>query len=185
MSLKPSPLPLGFLIALVGRATRQLVAAQVEPLGLSVHQFWTLVHLAEHPAASQTELAAREHVDEATTCRVVRSLVDAGLLQSVRDAADRRRMRLDLTAAGADLVQRLLPVARSVRGAVETALQPAEREACRAALTKVLARLDDLRAEMPAAPGAPAEVRPPAPSRTAARPRAHDRRRSPALRGSP
>ena len=178
--MKPShPTPIGLLTSLVQRSIRQLVAGQVEPLGLSIQEFWTLVYIAEHPGGSQAEVAAHQRVDEATTCRVVKALGDGGLLAAVRDPADRRRVRLELTPTGAGLARRLLPVAREIRLALEDALRPEEREATRAALGKILARLE----EVIAACAEPAPRPRPAPrraasSRSVARPRAAGRPRS-------
>lgn len=188
-------MPLGLLVARIGRSVRQLVAAQVEPLGLSTQEFWTLVAVAEHRSASQAELAARQHVDEATTCRVVRALGDAGLLAAVRDPDDRRRVRLELTAEGAALTARLLPIARGIRATLDSALGPAEREATRVALGKVLARVEGLIATpapavLPPVPSprpASRRRRDPAAVATAAHARAGavGRHRSPAPRGTP
>lgn len=180
--MKPSPLPLGLLVARIGRSVRQLVAAQVEPLGLSTQEFWTLVAIAEHASASQAELAARQHVDEATTCRVVKRLGDAGLLTAVRDPQDRRRVRLELTAQGAALGRRLVPLAEGTRAALQSALTRDEYAAACAALGKVLARVEGLLEAPPAAPRPP---RASSSTPSGARPRAGGRTRSPAPRGTP
>lgn len=189
--MKASVLPLGLLVARIGRSVRQIVAAQVEPLGLSIQEFWTLIAIAEHPITSQAELATRQHVDEATICRVVRTLTERELLAGVRDPQDRRRVRLALTPQGAALVRRLVPVARGVRHALEAALEPTELEATCLALGKVVARVEGLiEAAPPAVPLAPgrAALRPrrsPSSTSSAARARAAGRSRSPAPRGSP
>jgi DNA-binding MarR family transcriptional regulator len=181
----PSSPPIGLLASQVVRSVRQLVTAQVEPLGLNSQQFWSLVAIAEQTSASQAELAARLRVDEATTCRVVRTLGDAALVAAVRDPEDRRRVRLELTPEGAALARRLLPVVREIRGAIENALTPDEREATRAGLIKVLARLGALVEARGAQAPAPATPRRSAPARPA-RPRAAGRIRSPlSSRGSP
>jgi DNA-binding MarR family transcriptional regulator len=186
LRLQPSPprdAPVGLLAALVNRAARQLVAALVEPMGLSTPQFWALVHLAEENCSSQGELAARMQVDEGTACRVVRSLTEARWVTAVRDRDDRRRIRLTLAPAGKDLVDRTLPIARGLRSAIESALTPEERAATRAGLLKVLTRLSSLAEEraapLTASPRA-AAARPPSrprqPSgRRVASPRLHSR----------
>lgn len=142
--------PIGFLASLVVRAVRQLVSAQIEPLGLSTQQFWTIVAVAEKNTASQSELAGRLRVDEATACRVVRSLGEAGLISAVRDPDDRRRVRLELAPRGEALARRLVPVAREIRSVIDSALTAEERAATRAALAKVLARLTALIETAPA-----------------------------------
>jgi hypothetical protein len=105
----------------------------------------------------------------------------------VRDPADRRRIRLELTAQGTALARRLVPVARDVRHTLEAALDPAELETTCLALGKVVARIEGL-IEAPPSP-APLPARGPARPRRAlspaARVRAAGRTRSPAPRGSP
>ncbi len=182
--------PIGFLASQVVRSVRQLVSAQIEPLGLSTQQFWTIVAVAEQTTGSQSELAGRLRVDEATACRVVRSLGEAGLISAVRDPDDRRRVRLELAPRGEALVRRLLPVAREIRSVIDSALTPEERAATRAGLGKVLARLTALIESTPAE-SHPSEPEPGARRRRAVRPSSPDRRttghlRSPAARrGSP
>ncbi len=181
--------PIGLLVSLVHRAVRQLVTAQIEPLGLSVQQFWTIVAVAEENTGSQTELATRLRVDEATACRVVRSLGEAGLISAVRDPEDRRRVRLELAPRGQALAKSLVPVAREIRTIIDAALTPEERAATRSALTKVLARLHELieAAPQPAHPSGPTpgvrSRRPEAPPSPG--PRMTARPRTPARRGSP
>jgi len=128
----------------VARSVRQFVTAQAEPLGLSCQQFWAIVAIAEHACSSQAELAARLQVDEATACRVVRALSDAGLIATARDLDDRRRIRLQLAKGGDELARRLVPVAREVRTVIDAALTPGERSVARSALHKVLTRLSTL-----------------------------------------
>ncbi len=150
---KPSPPaeePLGLLAAAVRRGVRQLLMSRIDPLGLSMQQFWLLVGIAEHPCHSQAELAGRLRVDEATACRVIRTLATRRWVRTARDDNDRRRVQLHLTPEGAQLARTLLPVARQVRTAVESALSPEERAATRAALVKILAAIQQLaRADPP------------------------------------
>jgi DNA-binding MarR family transcriptional regulator len=157
--MQPFPLrdaPVGLLAVLVSRAARQLVAAQVEPFGLSTQQFWALVNIAEASCSSQTELATRMRIDEGTASRVVRSLIEAGWITAVRDGADRRRVRLALAPAGEAVVRRTLPVARRLRATIDSALTAEERDATRAGLSKVLAKLSTLAGEAASASQPPA-----------------------------
>lgn len=157
LTLKPSPapeLPIGLLAFRVSQSVRQLVAAHAEPLGISTQQFWAIVAVAEDTVPSQAELASRLRVDEATACRAVRALGDAGLVVSARDPDDRRRVRLELSPAGEALARRLVPVAHRIRGAIDASLTAEERATTRAALAKVVVRLAALIGE------GPAELRP-------------------------
>jgi MarR family transcriptional regulator, lower aerobic nicotinate degradation pathway regulator len=172
----------------VARSVRQFVAAQAEPLGLSIQQFWAIVAVAENACASQVELAARLHVDEATACRVVRALGEANLLAATRDPHDRRRVRLSLAPAGEVLARRLVPVARQVRGVIDSALTSEERAAMRASFDKVLARLGALLEALPAVPTAPppaGRAPSPRPSRSPSAPGRRPSRSPASLRGRP
>jgi DNA-binding MarR family transcriptional regulator len=146
----PADEPIGLLAAAIRSAVRRFVASRTQPLGLSTQQFWFLVGVAEHPCQSQAELAARLRLDEATACRAIRSLALRRLIRTERDAVDRRRVRIALTAEGERLSTALLSVAAQVRAAVDSALQPEERERTRDALRKILAALERIRADAPA-----------------------------------
>lgn len=144
LTLKRSPPPeepIGLLVAAVRHGVHRLVTRRAEPLGLSPRQFWLLIGIAERPCHSQGELAARLRADEATVCRGIRTLVSAGLVRSVRPVEDRRRVHLALTGRGEALVRRLFPIARAVRGAVDSALTREERASTRAALRKIVSNL--------------------------------------------
>ncbi len=133
---------LGFLIALAHRRIRQAVSARVSDLELSAPQFWTLVRVLENEGCSLGELAQRARIDEPTASRVVFALSRRGLVRSEVDPSDRRRSRLTMTAEGRRLAERLVPVSAEIRGAVEDALTPSEREAVALGLQKVIARLE-------------------------------------------
>ncbi len=148
----PDGEPLGLLVGAVRRSVRHLLMSRIGSLGLSMQQFWLLVGIAEHPCHSQAELAARLRVDEATACRVIRTLAARRWVRTARDARDRRRVQLALTPEGERLAQTLLPVAREVRSAVESALMPEERAAIRAGLVKILAAVERLSQEERAPP---------------------------------
>ncbi|HAT32695.1 MAG TPA: MarR family transcriptional regulator [Janthinobacterium sp.] len=60
-----------------------------------------------HPAATQSDCARHSGRDKAQLARLIATLRARGFLDGVADAADRRNMRLSLTAAG-QAVQGLL-----------------------------------------------------------------------------
>jgi DNA-binding MarR family transcriptional regulator len=138
--------PIGLLAAAVRRSIQAAVLRRVEGLGLSTLQFWTLVGIAERPTSCQAELAAHLRMDDPTASRVLRTLRSRGWVRARRGRSDRRRMLVELTPAGEQLVARLLPIARSIRNAVESVLDPEEREQTRAALRKIVARMQELAA---------------------------------------
>jgi DNA-binding MarR family transcriptional regulator len=86
-----------------------------------------------------SELAARMGITAPTASRAVDGLVELGLLERLPDPADRRAVRIDLTASGRKDVE-----GRKAR--VTAALEPAAAtlsEQDRARLAALLARLAD------------------------------------------
>lgn len=74
--------------------------------GLSAAQLFVLASLATAPAGSVAELAARALTDQSSVSTVVARLAKKKLIRRTVAAADRRRVELRLTAAGAKLVER-------------------------------------------------------------------------------
>src|SRR5438094_474383 len=104
-----------------------------------------LVNVHEHSGCSLRELATRIHMDDPTGSRVLAALVRANLARMGEDPEDRRRLRAELTPAGKALAKKLVPIAAEVRGTIDSALEPGERETLRALLRKVLSHLDGRR----------------------------------------
>ena len=74
--------------------------------GVSAAQLFVLQQLAQAPARSLAELAARTLTDASSVSTVVSRLVEQGLVVRRRAADDRRRVELALTARGRTLVAR-------------------------------------------------------------------------------
>ena len=69
-------------------------------LGVSGAQLFVLQRLAESPAASLNELAARTHTHQSSVSAVVARLVARGLVRRSKASEDGRRLELSLTPAG-------------------------------------------------------------------------------------
>jgi DNA-binding MarR family transcriptional regulator len=83
----------------------RLSAAHAErATGLSGAQLFVLQQLAEAPAQSLNELALRTRTHQSSVSTVVSRLAARGLVSRRRDAADARRLVLDLTPAGRTLL---------------------------------------------------------------------------------
>jgi len=72
------------------------------PAGLSVPQFRALLHVRRNPGSSLSDLAEHLGTSLPATSELVARLVAQGLVARLPDPASRRRLRLTLTAAGAD-----------------------------------------------------------------------------------
>ena len=76
----------------------------VRPHGITVTQYTALTVLEQHPGMSSAQLARHAFVSAQAMEGIVRALVDAGLIDRVRDPGNRRRMAISLTPAGVALL---------------------------------------------------------------------------------
>jgi DNA-binding MarR family transcriptional regulator len=76
----------------------------VRPHGITVTQYTALTVLEQHPGMSSAQLARHAFVSAQAMEGIVRALVDAGLIDRVRDPENRRRMAISLTPAGVALL---------------------------------------------------------------------------------
>jgi DNA-binding MarR family transcriptional regulator len=132
----------GMLIAAVRRRIRQVVHAEARGHRLTPQKFWMLLAVEEAGPLSLGALASRLRMDPPTASRVVASLTRGALVRLSEDPADRRRLLIATTPTGAELAERLRPLARNLREAVVAGFSPAELDALRGSLRRVLANLD-------------------------------------------
>jgi DNA-binding MarR family transcriptional regulator len=121
-------------------AMTKLYKPLLEPLGLTYPQYLVMLVLWEQDGASVSQLGERLTLDSGTLTPLLKRLEAAGLVQRLRDAADERRVLLQLTAAGRALKARARAVPEAVACAAGCPLDEL------AALTVRLQSLrDDLR----------------------------------------
>lgn len=106
--------------------------------GISGAQLWVLWELQGRPGLRVTELAHAMAVHQSTLSNLVETLARAGLLRRERDDADRRVVRLVLTAAGARLLRRAPRPARGMLAEAMHALPRAQLSALDGLLQRVL-----------------------------------------------
>lgn len=76
-------------------------------VGVGGAQVWALGVIASQPGLGVGALARAMHVHQSTASNLVRALADRSLVDAGRDPGDRRAVRLNLTAAGAELLRRV------------------------------------------------------------------------------
>ena len=96
-----------------------------------------LGYFARHPGASARDLVEHAGRDKAQVARLVRSLIDRGLLEATPSPTDQRSQCLALTAAGTALQRQLSSSRRRIDAALIAGLSDKEREQ----LSRLLARL--------------------------------------------
>lgn len=101
-------------------------------------QFGVLSVLDRTPGASQTELCAQLDLDRSTIADIVARLERRGLIERIRDAGDKRRNVLSLTAAGRSELKGLRQKVASVDRVLTEDLDPAQISTLRTILTAMV-----------------------------------------------
>ncbi|CAN5278659.1 hypothetical protein BH11PSE9_BH11PSE9_33420 [soil metagenome] len=96
------------------------------------------------PGATQSDLAQHSGRDKAQLARLIKCLRDQGLLQAEADEADRRNLRLSLTAEGRAVQRGLQQQAKRLSGKAVAGLSPAELAQLLALLQRVKGNLDSM-----------------------------------------
>jgi DNA-binding MarR family transcriptional regulator len=115
------------------RAYQPLLA----PLGLTYPQYLVMLVLWEQDGLGVSQLGERLNLDSATLTPLLKRLEAAGHVQRLRDAADERRVRLQLTAQGRALRERAQAIPPRLAAATGCGLDEL------ASLTRRLADLRD------------------------------------------
>ena len=101
---------LPFEIGETAHALRKAFDRLAVGLGVTRAQWKVLFKLTRTPGLRQVELADMLDLEPITLCRIVDRLEEAGLVERVRDAEDRRAWRLHVTASAQPLVDKLQAV---------------------------------------------------------------------------
>jgi DNA-binding MarR family transcriptional regulator len=95
--------------------------AVLRPSGMRITQFTLLQALHYAPGISQKQLAELLEIDSTTLTRTLAPLVQKGWLQA-EAGADRRELRLRLTAAGKREYKRVIPYWQKAQKSMQKAL---------------------------------------------------------------
>jgi MarR family transcriptional regulator for hemolysin len=132
---------LSYRLGLAGRLLRAWADDALAPLGVGGPALGLLVRLAEENGLAQADLARRGRVEASTVCRMVDRLVRDGLVERRSDPADRRTVRVHLTARGREVAERGMAVARDLDARMAGGLDEAERAQLSELLGRVLAEI--------------------------------------------
>jgi DNA-binding MarR family transcriptional regulator len=98
-------------------AMTKLYKPLLEPLGLTYPQYLVMLVLWQHDGLGVGEIGERLALDSGTLTPLLKRLEQAGLVMRLRDAADERRVRIALNAAGRTLRARAETVPQTVAAA--------------------------------------------------------------------
>ena len=122
--------------------SQQYQAMRDGPLALTHMESKVLNYFGRLPGATQSDLVQHSGRDKAQLARLIKGLRERGLLASAADAADRRNLRLTLTAEGQGLLKTLQQQTRKVNAQAVSGLSAAEREQLRGLLQRLRDNLD-------------------------------------------
>lgn len=105
---------LGFLLNRAAIAMRWAIEERLAAFDLTAPQWAVLARLWEEDGQSPGVLGKGLHFDKTTATGIVDRLEQKGLVRKIRDAEDRRLIRVNLTDKGRKLQQELPPLAAEV-----------------------------------------------------------------------
>jgi MarR family transcriptional regulator, organic hydroperoxide resistance regulator len=120
-------------------AMTKLYKPLLEPLDLTYPQYLVMLVLWEGDGVTVSALGERLALDSGTLTPLLKRLEAAGLVQRLRDAADERRVLLQLTAAGRALKARATAVPPAIASASGCSLSE---------LSELTSRLQALRQQL-------------------------------------
>ncbi len=115
--------------------------------GITRREWRALAWLGREEGILSSQLAERIQLDRARTSRAVTSLEAKGLLHRQPGEADRREVRLTLSASGRALYDELMPQARAINRDLLSALRLPEVQALDACLGRLQRRAERLAAQ--------------------------------------
>jgi MarR family transcriptional regulator, transcriptional regulator for hemolysin len=138
--------PLGRQLVFTAKAMREAFEDVLERTGASLGTWIVLNALSDTGIVSQSVLASHVRLEGATITHHVDRLEELGLVRRRLDPDDRRVRRLELTAAGQKLHEKLLAAAKEFETAVLAGLDAKERAALREALARISSNLERVNA---------------------------------------
>jgi DNA-binding MarR family transcriptional regulator len=132
------------LHSLVARFHRRMhEAVREDGDGIAVMEARALNHLARHEGITQRDLVAHTGRDKAQIARIVKALVDRGLVQGSTDPTDGRAVCLHLTDAGRAMHRRMQQHRRRFARDLTQGFSDDELNALHAQLERLLANVAD------------------------------------------
>jgi DNA-binding MarR family transcriptional regulator len=140
---------------LLRRAQQISVSIFFDVLGgeLTPVQYAMLRSLAEHPGIDQVSLSGLAAIDTSTGATVCARLEEKGLLERKVIPTNRRQRALNITAAGAALLEEMVPGAQRLRKRLLAPLSDGEQQQFMRLLTKLVKANNDESRAPQAAPG--------------------------------
>ena len=126
---------------IVGRRNR-LIAEKLKPFGVTVPKWRVLAVLSARPAATMSQLADFTTIERTTLTRTLDQMVRGKLVERRANPRDGRSVRLHLTAKGARIFGRVLPLVIEENENSTHGIGPCNLAQFRTTLDRIVANLD-------------------------------------------
>ena len=134
--------PFFWLTQVIGARDREL-AQGLRDYGLRVPEWRALAALYGRQKSTMSELADLATIDRTTLTRTIDRMEEAGWLARVADAADMRVTRLELSAAGRRMFERIWPEVEKLNALALEGVSKAEIRELQRILERMRANLDE------------------------------------------
>jgi DNA-binding MarR family transcriptional regulator len=131
----------GYLVRKLHRSFERRLAERLADHGILAAQWTVLRALWFEEGLSQVEIAERLRVERASLTHLLNGMEESGLITRSTDDADRRKLRIHLTARGRRLKRDLLPLGDEVNAAACDGFSKAEIATLRRMLLRLGANL--------------------------------------------
>ena len=118
----------GFLVRLLHQTSAAIFVDEFLSFGITPVQYGALAAIRANPGIDQISVAVAIGFDRNTICGVIERLEIKGLIVRSVSKSDRRSRSLELTPAGAELLEIMQPAAENVQERLLAPLQPKDRE---------------------------------------------------------
>ncbi len=129
------------LSVLSNRISQSIASAYAARFGIGVTEWRVIAVLGRYSGLSANEVAERTAMDKVAVSRAVARLLERGLLQRDTHGDDRRRSVLELSKAGYDVYDEVVPLALGFERQLLSPLDAGERAMLDALLSKLDAGL--------------------------------------------
>ena len=122
---------------------QRLESDNLSRFNLTQAQFGVLAHLSANEGITQQTLSERLFVTKGNVCGLIGRLEERGLVVRSSDPDDRRANHLELTPAGRELIEQVIPVNDHFINDYMSVLDPDEQETLRILLRRLDKSLPD------------------------------------------
>lgn len=144
LELNPD-LSLGYQVRRCHRLFDRLLNLYLSPHGIGSGFWYYLRVLWRQDDLTQRALSEEINVAENSTVVTLTAMEQRGLIGRIRDAADRRKIRVRLTDQGRSLEEQLMPFAIRINQVAMDGIDPAEVAICLSVLKRAAANLESER----------------------------------------